>query len=559
MGAHDAPYYTAADETANIAEGMRRAHRGTRPAMDRSSPSWNALRWLFLFRLLMVIGLVLAFSPALTDPAIARSNIQDAWNVLLGYAALVLASGFGLSLRWPAPVNQVQLALFVDILIYTLLMHAAGGVTSGLGLLLAISVATAALLLEGRLSLLFASLASLAVISEQIYSALAEEDIPVSFTQAGLLGLVFFAVAWLAHVLYQRVRSAEALAERRQIDLDDLVQLNEFIIQNLGTGILVADAEHRVKLINTSALHLLGQSRFKRGMALKALAPELGHWLELRQEPRPLDGARLEVAGRTLRVSLKRLGAQGSGGAVIYLTDHQEAEREAQQIKLASLGTLTASIAHNIRNPLSAISHAAQLLSEGAGLSDEDRHLVEIIRRNSARIEETVRSVLALSRSHQCEPRPIELTSWCLEFVADFRAQHHLAESMLQLSFTDRPLIVLVDPRHLRQILLNLCENALIHGHDPDQPPQIQIRVHRGSQSESLYLEVCDSGPGIEPSLMNEIFDPFFTTKPQGTGLGLYIARELAVANGIQLGYMPALPRGSCFCLTFGRDLVGQD
>jgi two-component system, NtrC family, sensor histidine kinase PilS len=182
------------------------------PGTESAYPSWSALRWLFLFRLLMVVGLVLAFSPAASDPALARSDNQLAWNVLVVYAVLVLLSGLGLSLRRPSRISQVQLAIFTDILVYTALMHTAGGVTSGLGILLAVAVAAGALMLEGRLSLLFAALASLAVISEQIYSAMLGGSRAISFTQAGLLGLLFFTVALLAHVLYRRVRSAEALA-----------------------------------------------------------------------------------------------------------------------------------------------------------------------------------------------------------------------------------------------------------------------------------------------------------------------------------------------------------
>ncbi|QIK37002.1 two-component sensor histidine kinase [Caldichromatium japonicum] len=524
--------------------------------MEPSYPSWSALRWLFLFRLLMVIGLVLAFSPALTDPAIAHSNIEDAWNLLLGYASLVLASGFGLSLRWPTPVNQVQLALFVDILTYTLLMHTAGGVTSGLGLLLAVSVATAALLLDGRLSLLFAAFSSLAVISEQLYSALAEEDIPVSFTQAGLLGLVFFAVAWLAHVLYQRVRSAEALAEQRQIDLDNLAQLNEFIIQSMGTGILVTNGAQRVKLINAAARDLLGGKEILAGTDLSMLAPEIGTWLAGQNPASPPSIAQISIANRELRVSCKRLGGGRSSGLILYLCDSREAEREAQRIKLASLGTLTASIAHNIRNPLSAISHAAQLLSEGAGLSEEDRYFITIIQRNSARIEETVRSVLTLSRNRPSEPQWIDLAEWCTAFVADFREQHQLSPDDCWVTIDERPLGINMDPRHLHQIIANLCENALVHGQAPGEPPRIQLRLRRLQAPPRIYLEICDQGPGIDPARAREIFNPFFTTKTQGIGLGLYIARELAMANGIQLTYTPALPRGSCFCLIFGRDLL---
>ena len=523
------------------------------PATELTYPSWSALRWLFLFRLLMVIGLVLAFSPTVTDPALARSNTPLAWNVLVIYALLVLLSGLSLSLRRPSRLSQVQLAIFLDILAYTALMHTAGGVTSGLGMLLAVAVAAGALMLEGRLSLLFAALASLAVISEQLYSALLSSSRSISFTQAGLLGLLFFTVALLAHVLYRRVRFAEALAARRQVDLDDLSQLNEFIIQNMGTGILVADSSRRLRLINAAALHLLGMRSAKPGAAITELARELGHWLDAElHATNPRDG-RVLIGQREVRATLKRLGQAGATGVVIYLRDGREADYEAQQIKLASLGTLTASIAHNIRNPLSAISHASQLLGEAPALSAEDQHLLAIIQRNSARIEETVRSVLQLSRSNQIEPQRLDLTAWALAFAEEFREQHGLDITQLQVISAAHLLEIETDPRHLHQIVANLCENALIHGHPPDRAACIRLRLGRRRRTPSgIYLEVQDNGPGIDPQIIGDIFNPFFTTQTQGTGLGLYIARELAESNGLRLVYTSARPQGSRFVLTFG-------
>ena len=514
-------------------------------------PTWGALRWLFLFRLLMVVGLVLAFSPPALDPVLARTDTQLAWRILVVYALLVLVSGLGLSLRRPSRSSQVQIAIFVDILTYTALMHTVGGVTSGLGVLLAVAVAAGALMMEGRLSLLFAALASLAVITEQIYTDMLGGARPVSYTQAGLLGLLFFAVALLSHVLYRRVRSAEALAARRKVDIDDLSKLNAFIIQSIGTGILVADGERRLRLINQAALDLLQAGRVRPGAALSELSADLGRWLATQvQSAFPRDGL-IPIGEREIWVSIKLLGQYRASGVVIYLRDSQEAAREAQQIKLASLGTLTASIAHNIRNPLSAIGHAGQLLSESADLSADDRHLLAIIQRNCARIEETVRSVLQLSRSNQVEPCLIELAGWVESFVAEFRESQGANEGRFDVLIEEGTFAIEADPRHLHQILFNLCENALVHGRSPGGEARVQLRLGRLAGHGEIRLEVCDEGPGIDAAHVSEIFNPFFTTKSQGTGLGLYIARELAEINGIRLAHEPVEPQGSRFILAF--------
>jgi two-component system, NtrC family, sensor histidine kinase PilS len=257
----------------------------------------------------------------------------------------------------------------------------------------------------------------------------------------------------------------------------------------------------------------------------------------------------LQVGERELKPSRHLLGTNRANGVLIFLRDNQELAREAQQFKLASLGTLTASIAHNVRNPLSAIAHAGQLLGESETLGDDDRHLVEIIRRNSGRIDEIIQSVLQLSRRNQVEPRLLDLVPWLQDLCNEFREAHGLGAEALQLKARHPTIPVEVDPRHLHQIVANLCENALLHG---GAPARIQVRVAVGEGADKAVLEVRDEGPGIEEETAREMFAPFYTTHSGGTGLGLYIARELAETNGIRLQYERLWPHGSCFRLTFG-------
>ncbi|MFD2113127.1 sensor histidine kinase [Thiorhodococcus fuscus] len=514
-------------------------------------PNWAALRWLFLFRLIVLIGLILDFSPRNQGASPLQPDTQWAWNILVAYAILVLLSGLGLSVRRPRPASQVEIVVFTDILVFTLLMHAGGGISSGLGILLAVAVAAGSLLLEGRLSLLFAALASISVITQQIYALLADTGQSISFTHAGLLGLLFFAVALLAHLLYRRVRSAEELAARRQVDLDDLSKLNEFIIQSINTGILVADGDRRLRLMNQAAQELLSVQRFKSGVTLRKLSPELCDWLASQIRSNTLREGALRIGSRELAASVRLLGDSRANGLILYLRDSAEAAREAQQSKLASLGTLTASIAHNIRNPLSAITHASQLLAEDPDLSSDNLHLTEIIRRNGARIEETVHSVLQLSRRKEIQPSPIVLNAWLRDFVSEFRERHDLDEEALGFDSTAERLEIEADPRHLQQIIANLGENALVHGHLEGQPARLQIRLLPADRQGNASIEIRDAGPGIDAVTAPEIFNPFFTTRTQGTGLGLYIARELAESNGIRLDHHPLDPHGSCFRLTF--------
>jgi two-component system sensor histidine kinase PilS (NtrC family) len=511
-----------------------------------------SLRWLFLFRLVLLIVLILLLSPNALGSATSALDIELAWWVLVGYALIVLLSGVAVYVRWPSAESQAHLAIYLDIVTFTLLMHLAGGVDSGLGIMIGLAVAAGALLMEGRLALLFASFAALAVLTEQMYSDLHQTASTATYTQAGFLGAIFFAVAIVAHLLYRRVREAEETAARRTVDIANLTKLNEFIIDNMETGVLAIDGDRQLRLANKAALRLLGLEEHQSSGPLARRAPALIHWLE-GQAPDPApEGTVVKVGERELRASLKLLGDYRSSGALVYLRDNQELGREAQQLKLAALGTLTASIAHNIRNPLSAITHASQLFAEGKTLPADDRHLLDIIQRNSARIDETVRSVLQLSRRHQAAPEQIDLASWLPEVTEEMREAYRITDARCTLDIAAPSAVVEADPRHLHQILSNLCENALMHGVLPDRLPKIEIRLARQEGVGSPWvIEVQDEGPGIDPSLVDDIFNPFFTTRSTGTGLGLYIARELAETNGIRLSYVPKEPHGSIFKLIF--------
>jgi two-component system sensor histidine kinase PilS (NtrC family) len=278
-----------------------------------------------------------------------------------------------------------------------------------------------------------------------------------------------------------------------------------------------------------------------------ALAEKLGRgaqWTSPREET-------VTVRKRQITPSFRMLGEGNDAGVLVFLRDNREIAREAQQIKLASLGRLTASIAHNLRNPLSSVGHAGQLLAESPALGEQEQHLLEIIRRNTRRIDEIIESVLQLSRRDRAGPRSIDLATWAREFCADYRQVRALAPDRLALELSAEPLPVEVDPRHLHQIVANLCDNALEHACGTGAGVRIRIGVRRDALLGYTLLEVVDDGPGIPPDIAREIFTPFFTTSISGTGLGLYIARELSEANGIDLEYISETSGGSCFRMTF--------
>ncbi len=511
-------------------------------------PRWAVLEWFAFYRLCLAAGLVFAYLSPFANDWLVNADKSLSVAISFTYLLLVLLSLLLTRLRKLGKTWLVQTSVFIDILTFTLLMHGNGGVESGYSLILAIVVAAGALLLEGRQSLLFAAIATLSVLAEQTYTTLSLSQASGSYTRTGLLGLTYFTVALLAHVLYRRIQETEHLAARRLVDIADLSKLNEFIIQQINTGILVLDERRHIQMLNRAAAQLLGiPSDTKHHPHLRTLSPALWDWIERHlRVGEPTSPNTVEIQNREIEPSFLPIGDCPTCALVVFLRDKQALIQEAQQIKLASLGRLTASIAHNIRNPLSAITHAGQLLLESPVLELEEQQLLQIIVRNTKRIDEIIESVLQLSQRNQPEIQRIALQTWLQEFAEEFLELDNLPRERWKLSIEENLPEVAVDPRHLRQILFNLCDNVVQHGGDT---AQLHLRAALAQDQQSVLLQVRDTGPQIEPAIAKEIFNPFFTTSVTGTGLGLYIALELSEANGIRLSYLPLEPQGNCFQL----------
>ena len=432
-------------------------------------------------------------------------------------------------------------------------MHASGGVASSVGMLLVVSIASASMLSSGLAPLFFAAIASLAVLTEHTVTFLHPSGADINYTQAGLLGIALFTTAIVAHVLARRARESEALALQRGIDLANMAQLTEYTIQQIRTGVLVVDNDYRVRLINSAAWRLLGSPLVPVHSMLTQYCPELQQQLERwRDNNLPL-GTTLTPLQNTheLLPQFLRIGTDKPSGTLLFLEDASLATQQAQQLKLASLGRLTASIAHEIRNPLGAISHASDLLAEAPDLSEADLRLTTIIKNHTQRINTIIEDVLKLGRRDQSHLEQFPLQPWLEEFCRDF-LQGEGAESEAIALHSDSPeLQAYFDPNHLRQILTNLCHNGLRHAASAPNP---RVELVAGNlDAEWGYLDIIDHGPGIPEQQRAHIFEPFFTTEGSGTGLGLYIARELAVCNQAQLRYDPTTDNSSRFRLHFAQ------
>lgn len=516
----------------------------------------RVLRFASLARALLATALLLAAS-AYREPPL----LGETWPVLFFAAALGWTLFGWAAWAWQRRravllPRQVLLQLAIDIAAVTTLMYASGGIRSGLGALLVVFVGAASLTLNGRESLFAAAVAALAVLGQQLAGYSAGSGAVEDFVPAGVLGGIIFAVAAAAWPLARRLEESEALARQRGIDLANLAQLNDYIIQNLRESIVVVDEEARIRLVNPSAAQHLGLRSRAPGQPLAGVSPALHRLLaEWRQDPHRLRQlpSFLAADGSTqVNTYIAPLGAGDDGPALIFLEDAALLAEKVQQSKLAALGRLSASIAHEIRNPVGALSHAAQLLAESPAIGDEDRRLLEMIRNHSRRVSGIVDSVLQLSRREPSRPELISLDEFLAGFAAEFRETLQLQAGELAVdSAAGTPVQVRMDPGHLRQLLWNLCENAVRYGRDGAGQLRLELRCGRLAANDRPFLEVADRGPGVAAELRERIFEPFATGRAGGTGLGLFISRELCEFNRAALLHEPRAGGGSLFRVVF--------
>ncbi|MEO8849914.1 MAG: ATP-binding protein [Casimicrobiaceae bacterium] len=455
--------------------------------------------------------------------------------------------------RMMPSLSQVASGLLAgDIFFLALIIIAGGNAVAPLPILLFPQLASSGWLLRTRTAFFHAALATVVLLALDTWRAIAGQIGAPQLFQTGLVGFGFFATVGIAVALGRYTKASEDLAAQRGIDVANLEQVNRLIIQDMQDGVLVVDLNGVVRGHNAQVTRLLGGfGRMRGGMRLAEFSSVLNdYWRRFQDDPdEVLPAFKVEVTQRLLRVRLVRIGSGLNGGTLIYLEDLGRAQSDAQQMKLAAMGRLTASIAHEVRNPLSAINQAAQLLEEDGSVAPEGHRLLSMIRNNAKRIDRIVGEVLQLNRRDRQQPETLSLK----DFIQGLTDEVMQAENMpLQSVLIQIPqeLLIIFDRGHLNQIMWNLIRNAWQHCQKKDG--SIRIAGRAGYMGDAVICELQDDGSGIPAELRGQIFEPFFTTRPGGTGLGLYIARELADANGATLELLPKSP-GAHFRITLRR------
>jgi two-component system sensor histidine kinase PilS (NtrC family) len=543
---------------------------------------WRSLQTLNATRIVIAIVLLLYLS----------FDIRGAQHLYAEtcMAYLIVAVLFGmLTVYWRRRfLVQLGAQIAFDLAVISFLYVGAGGARSGFAILYLFPLAGAAILAPLLLALFSASLVTIFLIGQSAWQVLLHDaDTPLLLS--GVYGAAFFAVVLLVSRLAAKLIGQEELAARRGADLKIQQAINRIVMADVGDGILVAGRDGQVFTSNPAAQRMLALAgegadfKLSDAASLEPIAQAFDAWLAL-----PPDGAGADGHGAFVTIKPEQDGGAEAGPVlrsqrsdlaahlklrfarveapapspercVIFLQDVTAIENQAQQLKLASMGRLTASIAHEVRNPLSAIGHATSLLAEDL-VEPSQARLLKIVGDNVARVNRMVEDILQLSRKVQPHSEPLMLGAFLAEIRAEFQETHALSADMIAVGGSgDAP--VRFDALHLREVVVNLLTNAIRYA----SATAGSIRLFVVSDNPGrLELHVQDDGPGITPEVRAHLFEPFYTTSSKGTGLGLYLARELCLNNGAMLDYEYRFAPGTFglrkasgrFVITFAQPLA---
>jgi two-component system sensor histidine kinase PilS (NtrC family) len=532
-------------------------------SVDTRETFWRTLLTFNITRIVIAVVL-LVFLIFSVKKDVFAINQSVYWKTCIAYLILAIAFVIPAIHYRRRFLLQLLSQIIIDIVVVSILYATAGGTKSGLAILYLFPLAGGAILAPMVLALFFVSVTTLFLLAESGYQTLALSG-ESTFSQAGLYGAAFFAAVFVINRLAARLIHQEELATRRGIDLHIQEAINRLVIADMGDGILVVGRDGEILTTNPAAERMLGLSvpykkaRYKltEVFYLMPIADAYFSWAAQPTDSAPektdtstfvvvkpgddmatlgantfWKGRRELAAHLKLRFAKVDTSGLGEDRTVIFLQDVTEIENQAQQLKLASMGRLTASIAHEVRNPLSAISYASSLLSEENPTPTQAR-LLNIVGDNVARLNRMIEDILKLSRKAQTHHEPLTLAPFLAEILGEFRETHQLPGDLIDLGEMGQH-HVWFDPLHLREVVMNLLTNALRYASGRAASIRIYALPDIGNR---LELHIQDDGPRITPEVRAHLFEPFYTTSSKGTGLGLYLARELCLNNGAMIDY----------------------
>jgi two-component system sensor histidine kinase PilS (NtrC family) len=425
--------------------------------------------------------------------------------------------------------------------------------------LLVLPVLMAGVLTSRRAALATAAAVTLSLLAAAWLTALDGRESTLQLTQAGLAGTGFFVITLLAGELASRLAREESTARGSLEMARQQAQLNRLVIEEMQDGVLVVDRRGRVRAANPAARHLLSPSGMGRPAPFQlrgvpewdglvrtverafseAAWPEAGRDVLLHfaaaADTRPAAGLQRTLRVR-VRFTTRRQPKAVEEYCVLFLEDVRNMQARSRQEKLAAMGRVSAGIAHEIRNPLAAISQANALLFEDA-TDPGQRQLMGMVQDNVGRLKRIVDDVMEVAPGEALDVGVIDAGAQVAAICSDWARAAGVplgADSVLRVDLPSEPVGVVFDAEHLRRVLVNLLDNA--HRHASGAAGAMHIRLD-SRQATQAFLSLASDGPPIPPDVEPYLFEPFFSTRSRGTGLGLYICRELCERYGASIDY----------------------
>jgi len=492
--------------------------------------------YLNLYRMAITLLLGTAHFSGLTQSAAGTSSQAFASAILLCYLLFAAFHLFSARRRGANSYRLATYSLLTDVAFLSLLVVAYAGVANGIGILLVFTSGVAAVLLPLRMALFLASIASVCMIGTSLWRFATADASADSIIQAGLFGITAMGSAVIANRLAYWARDFRLIAEKRKATLTELEQVNELIIRRMRTGVIAVDETNMIRVMNESAWFLMGSPPVRQ-RSLRSLSPRLeqalADWKKQPDvEPKPVI---LEPSQAQILPGFVSLPSESGLGAMIFLNDNNVVARRAIELSVNSLAKLSGSIAHEIRNPLAALNHASQLLEESPQIRLSEMRLIHIIQNHAKRMNGIVENILQLSRREQSRPELVPLHVFLPEFANEFETSQTNRALDFQTAIDTEETFVLYDKSQLSQCLWKLLDNAVDHASRDKPNPAVRLALRRDPEAGFCIITVADNGPGISKAQLSKIFEPFYTTRKEGSGLGLYIARQLCEANQAEL------------------------
>ena len=528
-----------------IRKSMTVVTQNKRPGNSNDDPNrWRSLFYFNIYRLVFA-SVVVALS-VYTNVETRTYRFPDLFLATgMTMMVMTLINFVAINQSKPQIETQIHLQGIFDLVFITIFAYSSNGFESGYSILMVVSIASISLLESQRTALAYAAFGTLLVLGESVLSTLYGLNMGLKLQGPAFFGTALFTTAIMVTLLASRVRISEELASRRGAKLASMDMINHQVVELIPTGVMAVDKNNKILICNVRARSLLSLDVSPEGQSIQLVAPEIDKYLR-NQQTYPHDSSQrgVEVGQVTMLPSRQQFGDI----SLIFLEDLSNEQEQARQLRLAAMGRLASSIAHDIRNPLSAIYQSAQLLGESHTLGEEDKSLTRIITTQSERIEHTVESVLMIGRGDLGNREIINLQQWLNDFLFNFCQIEGINSK--QIEITGSANAILMDSNHLEQILTNLTQNALAHT-DPNRKPSVTIRIANNMDDNKPYIDIIDYGKPISEASRKKLFEPFFTTRSRGTGLGLYISRELCEANHAMLHYRQSSSTQKRFRVTF--------